>query len=207
MVWAPGNEYYRSWGMVGVRIQPRHRMFNIGVRTRKLRHLIRLAGAASCASRRAASGSSRAQLADTMTLRKPTGAVSFLAMGDWGRQGELNQRDVAQQMARRARARRAVRARPRRQLLSERRAVDGRSAMALVVRGRVHRAFAQRRLVRRARQSRLPRQSAGRAGLLEDQPAMAASVALLLGEAPDRARRNRRVLVHRYESVHQGISN
>lgn len=73
----------------------------IGVRL-ELRHLIRFAGAAITI---AAVGVrlAGAQLADTMTLRKPAGSVSFLAMGDWGRQGELNQRDVAQQMAHAAR--------------------------------------------------------------------------------------------------------
>ena len=40
-----------------------------------------------------------AQRRDTMQLVVPSGALSFIAMGDWGRQGEFNQRAVAAQMA------------------------------------------------------------------------------------------------------------
>ena len=44
-----------------------------------------------------------AQRRDTMQLIAPAGALSFIAMGDWGRQGEFNQRAVAAQMGRVAR--------------------------------------------------------------------------------------------------------
>jgi tartrate-resistant acid phosphatase type 5 len=44
-----------------------------------------------------------AQQRDTMQLIAPSGALSFIAMGDWGRQGEFNQRAVAAQMAKAAR--------------------------------------------------------------------------------------------------------
>lgn len=44
-----------------------------------------------------------AQQRDTMRLIAPSAALSFIAMGDWGRQGEFNQRAVAAQMARVAR--------------------------------------------------------------------------------------------------------
>src|SRR5262249_27146044 len=48
----------------------------------------------------AAFNAATAQVAsDTMTLRIPPGALNFLAMGDWGRQGEYNQKAVAEQMA------------------------------------------------------------------------------------------------------------
>ena len=40
---------------------------------------------------------------DTMALRVPAQSLTFLAMGDWGRNGELNQRSVAEQMAAAAR--------------------------------------------------------------------------------------------------------
>ena len=40
-----------------------------------------------------------AQQRDTMRLAVAPGALSFIAMGDWGRQGEFNQRAVAAQMA------------------------------------------------------------------------------------------------------------
>jgi 3',5'-cyclic AMP phosphodiesterase CpdA len=40
---------------------------------------------------------------DTMKLVVPPNALTFLAMGDWGRNGELNQRDVAREMAAAAR--------------------------------------------------------------------------------------------------------
>ena len=40
-----------------------------------------------------------AQQRDTMRLVAPAGALSFIAMGDWGRHGEHNQRAVAAQMA------------------------------------------------------------------------------------------------------------
>ena len=40
-----------------------------------------------------------AQQRDTMRLIAPSATLSFIAMGDWGRQGEFNQRAVAAQMA------------------------------------------------------------------------------------------------------------
>jgi tartrate-resistant acid phosphatase type 5 len=48
-------------------------------------------------------GALAAQQRDTMKLIAPPGALSFIAMGDWGRHGELNQRDVAVQMGKVAR--------------------------------------------------------------------------------------------------------
>ena len=46
-------------------------------------------------------GGASAQSRDTMALAAtPKGALSFLAMGDWGMGGERRQRDVAQQMGR-----------------------------------------------------------------------------------------------------------
>lgn len=47
----------------------------------------------------AVSAHAPAQQPDTMTLVVPPHALSFLAMGDWGRNGEFHQRDVSRQMA------------------------------------------------------------------------------------------------------------